>query len=199
LLDLDGQVQPLDIAPGLYQAPAFLEDGRLLVVEGDSLVVVDATSEERTVIAAVAAFSQFAAAGERVAFTVSTSPAPGPLWVTSLGGGGQTSISDEPVLAFEWSPDGSLLYYLGLGPEGMIPAIWDGDTSKRFAPAFPSSVFLQAYLPFWDQYSRFHTLWQADSTGFYLPRDGEEIAFYPAGDGDPNVVAEGLMALAAPP
>jgi TolB protein len=198
LIDLEGQKRPLDVAPGAYQAPAFLADGRVLVVENDSLVSLDADSNERSVIARVGAFSQFAVSGERVAFTSSEQLSPGPLSVASSEGGEPVSISDELVIAFEWSPNGELLYYFELSAEGLLPRIWTGADSVAFGPALPSSVFLQNYLPFWDQYVRFHTLWESDSSGFYLPRAPDEIAFYPVEGGEPQVVARGVIAFPSP-
>ncbi|MBA3361287.1 MAG: PD40 domain-containing protein [Acidimicrobiia bacterium] len=198
LLDLDGGSQPLDIAPGVYQAPLFLDDGRVLVVENRSLVAVDHGSEDREVIADIGGFSLFTAAGDRVAFTSNDAYAAGPLAVSTVGDDNQTLITDQPVIAFEWSPNGELLYYLSLSPDGLIPAIWDGNDSVEFEVTLPSTVYLQSYLPFWDQYSRFHTLWKADSSGFFLPRAGDEIALYSVGGEEATVVAEGAMALSAP-
>lgn len=198
LLAVAGELQDLDVAPGVYQAPAFLDDGRLLFVESGSLVALDQGSEDRAVLAGVGAFSEFSVAGDRIAFTANPQMAPGPLAVTSISTGDQEQITDLPVIAFEWSPDNELLYYLALEPEGLLPGIWNGEESFEFEPALPSTVFLQSYLPFWGQYSRFHTLWRADSSGFYFPRDNGEIAFYPAEGGEVTVVAEGAMALPAP-
>ena len=198
LLSLEGEEQTLDVAPGVFQAPAFLDDGRLLLVENGSLVALDQHSDDREVLAGVGLFSEFSVAGDRIAFTANPQMAPGPLAVTSLSTGDQQEITDLPVIAFEWSPNNDLLYYLALEPEGLLPGIWNGEESIEFEPALPSTVFLQSYLPFWDQYSRFHTLWRADSSGFYLPRENGEIVFYPADGGEVTVVAEGAMAFPAP-
>ena len=197
LLTIEGDKEPIDVAPGVYQAPAFLENGRVLVVENASLASIDPATADREVIAEVETFSQFTATGDRVAFTANSEYAPGPLSV--VADGQQMRLTEDPVIAFEWSPDGNLLYYLALTPEGLLPAIWDGEDSVTFPTVFPSTVFLQNYLPFWDQYSRFHTLWRSDSTGFYFPTDGSEIAFYPVDGSEVSVVAEGSMAFPAPP
>jgi TolB protein len=196
LLSVDGDIQTIDVAAGTYQAPAFLDDERLLVVEGGSLVALEIATGDREALAEVETFSQFTAAAGRIAYTANAQFAPGPLFV--IDDGNRVEITDEPVIVFEWSPDGTKLSYMALRREGLLPGIWNGEQSVTFPPVLPSTVFLQNYLPFWDQYSRFHTLWRADSSGFYFPRDNGEIIFFPVGGGESTVVAEGNMALPAP-
>jgi TolB protein len=197
-IDLEGEKDDLDIAPGVYQAPTFLSEASMLAVENGSLVAIDIDSGDRLVVADVGAFSQFSVAGEQIAFTASDQFAPGPLSAITVEGNERTLISGELVIAFEWSPDGEFLYYLELSADGLVPGIWNGAESRLFAPILPTAVFLQNYLPFWDQYTRFHTLWAADSSGFYFPRGDDEIAFYPVDEGEPRVVAQGVVAFPAP-
>ena len=203
LLDDEGTRTELDVDPGLFQAPAFLTDDRLLIVDGDSLAVLDLDSLEVDPIARVSMFSAFAPSpdGARVAFIDNDQASPGALSVVSIENGQTVRIEEDPVVLFDWSPDGSQLLYLTLTAEGLAPFVWT-DTQVTGGEVFlPTRTFFQSYLPFWDQYSRFLTMWRADGSGFILPRtNGEEaeIAFYPSDGTDSRVLAQGEMAVPAP-
>jgi Tol biopolymer transport system component len=203
LLDEEGNRTDLDAHPGLFQAPAFLSDDRLLIVNGENLAVLDIDSSDLTDIAPVSRFSAFAPSpnGERVAFIDNSEAAPGALSVVSLEGGEAQRIEEAPVVMFDWSPDGSRLLYLTLTQEGLVPFVWTDSVTTSGELFLPTRTFFQSYLPFWDQYSRFLTMWRADGSGFVLPRtngDAAEIALYPSDASDSQVVAPGEMAVPAP-
>ncbi|HZJ10251.1 MAG TPA: hypothetical protein VFD39_11190, partial [Trueperaceae bacterium] len=93
------------------------------------------------------------------------------------------------VLASFWSPDGRWLATLsGDGADGQVAGVAmrhvqgrqaallnlefiEVDSLTRIAAgAFrPTPAFLSQYLPFFDQYSRSHSLWAPDSTALVLP------------------------------
>ena len=203
LLDHEGNRTDLDAQPGLFQAPAFLSDDRLLIVNGESLAVLDIDSSDLTAIATVSRFSAFAPSpsGDRVAFIDNAQAAPGALSVVSIEGGEAQRIEEDPVVMFDWSPDGSRLLYLTLTQEGLVPFVWTESVTTSGELFLPTRTFFQSYLPFWDQYSRFLTMWWADGSGFVLPRtngDAAEIALYPSDAADSQVVAQGEMAVPAP-
>ncbi len=203
LLDREGTRTELDVQTGLFQAPAFLTNDRLLVIFGENLAVLDIESSEIIEIAPVARFSAFAPSpgGERVAFVDNSEAAPGALSVVSIEGGDSRQIEDDPVVMFDWSPDGSQLLYLTLTETGLVPFVWSESDTQSGELFLPTRTFFQSYLPFWDQYSRFLTLWRADGSGFVLPRtngDTAEIAFYPRDGTKPQVIARGEMAVPAP-
>lgn len=203
LLDREGNRTDLDPEPGIFQAPAFLADGRLLIVSGDKLALLDLESNELTDVASVARFSAFvpSPSGDRIAFTDNPEASPGSLSLVSVDGGEARRIEEKPVVAFDWSPDGSSLLYLIITEEGLVPSVWNESGTSQGDPFIPTRTFFQSYLPFWDQYSRVLTLWKADGSGYVLPRtDGNttEIAFYPNDGSEPQIVASGEMAVPAP-
>lgn len=203
LLDGDGNRTDLDVQPGLFQAPAFLSDDQLLIVDDESLAVLDLDSLDVDLIAPVSRFSAFAPSpdGARVAFIDNDEAAPGALSLVSIESGESQRIEEDPVVLFDWSPDGSRLLYLTLTSEGLVPFVWTEAEVTSGEPFLPTRTFFQSYLPFWDQYNRFLTMWRADGSGFILPRtngDATEIAFYPSDGTAARVLAQGEMAVPAP-
>ncbi|MGH8957951.1 MAG: TolB family protein [Acidimicrobiia bacterium] len=203
LLDEAGNRTDLDAQPGLFQAPAFLTDDRLLIINGENLAVLDIHSSDVRDLATVSRFSAFAPSpnGERVAFIDNSEAAPGALSVVSIEQGEAQRIEDDPVVMFDWSPDGSRLLYLTLTQEGLVPFVWTESETTGGELFLPTRTFFQSYLPFWDQYSRFLTMWRSDGSGYILPRtngDAAEIAFYPSDGAESQVVAQGEMAVPAP-
>jgi Tol biopolymer transport system component len=131
----------------------------------------------------------------------------GPLIVTDLASGKSTTVSSDAVLAFQWSPTGDSLLYLG-SEEGIDHpsfrwAVWDGETSTKYGRVAPTVTFATDYLPFWDQYSRSHHLWSPDGSAFVY--SGTDTQGDPAvwvqmvGDGsEPRRVATGDVAFWSP-
>jgi hypothetical protein len=203
LLDTEGTRTDLEVQLGLFQAPAFVADDRLLIIDGNSLALLDITSGDSLALAQVEEFGLFVPSpdGARVAFVDNSEAAPGSLSVVSITGGDARQIENEPVVMFDWSPDGSKLLYLTLAEDGLTPLVWTEQQTIRGERFLPTRTFFQAYLPFWDQYSRFLSLWRADGSGFVLPRttgDAAEIAFYPVDGSASRVLAQGEMAVPAP-
>jgi len=179
--------------PGPFPAPAWLEDGRqvysVLGAVGQALVVAAGGDETRVVDAAAGLV--FDAAGDRIAFLAGAAAGPpgeavsaalglpvtavpGSLGVVDAATGVQWVITREPVLTFEWSPDGTRLLYL-VGEEGG-PArwhVWDGERSTGFAAFTPTTLMVRDYLRFFDQYARSQTAWSPDSSAFAYAGIGE--------------------------
>ena len=131
----------------------------------------------------------------------------GPLIVTDLDSGGSTTVSQESVLAYQWSPAGDLLLYLvaetGIDHPAFRWAVWDGKSSTEYGPMVPTTIFASSYLPFWDQYSRSHTLWAPDGSAFAY--SGQDDQGQPAiwvqsigVDTAPNNVASGDVVFWSP-
>ena len=82
------------------------------------------------------------------------------------------------MLAFFWSPDGTKLAFLAVERVGdsvqLRWRVWDGTETRAFGALTPSRVFLEEYLPFFDQYAQSMTLWSPDSTAFAYAGANEE-------------------------
>jgi len=210
--------------PGRFRAPAWLPDGRQVFAERgtarDRLVVRSAVGED-TVLADYDGTIAFEPSGGRIAYRVEGGepadavavgfipgalPIPqGVLGVLDLDGGDRAVVSDEPVLAFQWSPDGRWLLYLT--PDGGDDVdlrwnAWDGTARREFSTFTPSLLYLREYLPFFDQYTRSQTPWAPDSTAFAYAgthQDGRAGVWVQDLDGgEPLLVAEGDMVSWAP-
>ena len=211
-VDLDGNRTPLATAPGFFQAPQFLEDGRLLVaIGGDQQgVAISEGDGEPLVIAPTdgGTFFSASATGAMLAFTDTADAAIlGSLAAQTIegngGGGNPQTLSEGPVVAFEWSPSGEKLLFLTVNATGsaLIPQVWEGGSSRAYKELIPTQEMISRYLPFWDQYSRVLTLWAPDGASFVLPVDGENggsIVVYNVESGDTNRVAGGRFASWAP-
>ena len=131
----------------------------------------------------------------------------GPLFVYKVGKAQFSQLSDGPVLAFAWSPNGAALFFLTAEAEGnrvwLRVNIWDGaavHTYERFAP---SPIFLREYLPFADQYMQSMRLWAPDSSAVVYAGIGEDgrrgIWMQPVnGEAQAQLVTEGLFATWSP-
>jgi hypothetical protein len=108
--------------------------------------------------------------------------------------GVSTVLSSDEVVASFWSPDGRWIAALSrrTGSEEVIVAqgpelaevqrralrldldLIEADTRHvvEHGPVTVSAAFGSQYLPFFDQYSRSHSLWAPDSSAFVLPEIG---------------------------
>ncbi len=113
----------------------------------------------------------------------------GPLELLDVATGTLTQLSSREVVASFWSPDGRWIAALsaGAGPERFVlesdlqliqarfPSLRltliEADTLRTvdFGEVTPTPAFTAQYLPFFDQYSRSHRLWSADSRSIVLP------------------------------
>lgn len=112
----------LESAPGSFQAPQWSRDGKVLFSTeegaGQVIAVSDAPGTEIIKLASYNGRASFALSpdGTEVAYllTESRTPLPhfGPLRVVDATGANVRVVSQEPVLAFLWSPDSTKLAYL---------------------------------------------------------------------------------------
>ena len=117
----------------------------------------------------------------------------GPIVTIDARTGDLETLTDDLSLAFWWSPDGGTVAYLapapgsGDGPERQVGLQVQAGTARvalrvvdvatglrrelgRFTP---SPLFVNQYLPFFDQYARSHRLWSPASDALVLPvQDG---------------------------
>lgn len=228
LLSTDGTETSLDRTPARFQAPQWSVDGTRLVYatgtppptggvrtgafqsDGQEIVVAEpggAILRSLGVFSGVATFDL--GPGSLIAHSVTLDRTVfnfGPLAVTDLESGEETTVSLEPVLAYEWSPNGDALLYLG--SQGGIDHptfkwfVWDGTASTAYATVTPTPVFSTSYLPFWDQYARSHTLWAPDGSAFAytgLNQEGEPTVWVQVlGALEPTEVAKGDVVFWSP-
>lgn len=218
-LDTSGNTTPIDVSPGLFLAPHWIDQGivtsrahdgvsELVLVSDDGGVQIIAEhpgavtfagdpSGHRIAVQPVGGGEQ----GELIDVARRTGPvldeplANAQLQVVDLEAGSATTVTDEPVVAFFWSPDGTRLLVLDLETRGRLTwSVWsDGDLVE--GPTFvPGSTWTETFLPFYDQYARSMTLWAPDSRAFAFPGeiDGEAgIWVHDVESGETTKVADG--------
>ncbi len=91
----------------------------------------------------------------------------GPLLLYDLAAEKFTQLSDGPVIAFFWSPDGETLFFLSAEAEPerawLRVNLWDGKRVQQYDRFIPSAIFLRDYLRFSDQYMQSVRFWSPDS------------------------------------
>jgi TolB protein len=181
--DLAHPLRPSADAPGTFQAPAWLPDGRELYVArqgaDQSLVVID--RGDRTVLRRFHGGALFEPSpdGARVAYRLDAPDGTGTgVYVQDLSGGPATRVTRADTLAFFWSPAGGRLLLLTGDPNGgpFRWRVWQGH--ERFVgDAFvPSPTFLRDYLPFFDQYAQTITPWAPDGSAFAYAGQHEDAS-----------------------
>lgn len=217
LLNLDGESQSLRISGGLFPAPQWAADGERLVyatVDAQQrLIVTNLEGEEQVELTDYPGRITFSLSPDnaRLAYVVTerTSMAStlGPLYVVDVDTLRTREVTKNPVLGFFWSPAGDRLAYLGVEVVGQRVGlrwyVWDGQRSMPYAGFFPSSVFMQNYLPFFDQYAQSHRIWSPDGSALvYIGtaldgRSGVWVQDVDAG-GEPTLIGPGITATWSP-
>ena len=217
LLRINGEVEPLEITAAQFSAPQWSADGQRLVYATANgrarLIVADSAGRELVELTDYEGRIAFSLSpdGTRVAYVATEAPVRlntfGPLYVVDIETLRTAEVTDDPVLAFYWSPDGSRLAYLSPefagGRLGLRWWVWDGRRATKYALFFPSTVFVENYLPFFDQYAQSHRIWSPDSSAFVfagaLPdgRSGVWVQDVVAG-GAPRLLGPGVVASWSP-
>jgi TolB protein len=209
-----GVQTPVVLSGGAFQAPQWTLDGAALVyaladATQQVLVVTDlagAAQEEITDFDGRITFG-VSPDGTRVAYVPSDRASQvntlGPLYVVDRATQATRLITEDPVVAFVWSPDAQKLAYLTLAPlrnrVGMRWNVWDGSQRRTFSTFAPTQTFLNNYLPFFDQYAQSHRVWSPDSTALVFAgslTDGRSGIWVQdvATDQAPRLVGSGLFA-----
>jgi Tol biopolymer transport system component len=110
-LDLSGELESLgDTMPGIFQAPVWLPDGRMVYAstadERQHLVVREAGRPTDLVAFDGAIEFVVSPDGERVAYRVSDGSGLGGISVVEFGSARSRVVTDVATSAFHWSPDG---------------------------------------------------------------------------------------------
>lgn len=225
-------------SPGFFQAPGISADGRYLAFAEEAagtnsrLVVRDTQSDNEVQQrhAGIVALA-WSPTANHLAYTSGSEPDSrsfvGPLRLMDAASGEVSLLSQEPIVAFFWSPDGRYLAavsILGRG-EGDINVqggktavgkhlyqqnlprlrllVYDVTTDEgrllfEFVPTF---TFATQFLPFFDQYALSHQIWSPQSDALVLPmvEDGRnQIFIVNITTGQKQFLAEGLMPFWSP-
>ncbi len=101
----------------------------------------------------------------------------GPLFLFDLANQKVQELSADPVVAFFWSPDGHALLFLTAEIRArqlwLNMQVWDGKAPRTLGRFLPSSIFVQQYLPFADQFAQSIQLWAPDSSAVVFAGQNE--------------------------
>ncbi len=193
--------------PGVFRAPAWSPSGALLAYAtlggGASLLTVRELNGHTTRIGSAAtsdvAFT-WSPSGEWLAFAAGDRSRPGfyqGLEVAHADGSERHRLSQDPLVAFYWSPDSTRLAAVGVDT-GARALTWtvlgvDGKTKRALSSFVPSSDF-GFQLPFFDQYAQSTSVWSADSKRLVYGADSGADRTNGSGQGERVVVqdADGL-------
>ncbi len=221
-LDAEGSRQERELGdPGIFRTPQWLDRGIFYLerIDGVGRLVLD-TGDGAATLAEVSGGASFVVSpdGNRVAIQAVEAVPEGELAFNAAFAVAQAAprlpanrlvvldvdtldwsrVTNEPVLAYSWSPDGARLLVLTV-PDPTAPEltwqVWeDGDLGNPIT-FVPTPTLFRDVLPFFDQYTQSLQFWSPDSSSFTFPGavDGEPGIFVVDvdGAGDPVKVAEG--------
>lgn len=211
LITADGDSTSDSLAvPGFFQAPGISANGRYLAYAEEitgansRLVVLDTQSDNEVQQrhAGIVALA-WSPTADQLAFTNGSEPDStsfvGPLRLLDAATGDIRVLSQEPIVAFFWSPDGRYLAAISIlrSGDGDIN-VQSGKTAVGKRPSqgaaqqnlprlrllvydvaegegrllfefVPTFTFATQFLPFFDQYALSHRLWSPQSDALVLP------------------------------
>ena len=214
-------------APGLSPSGAYLAFAEEVGSQKSQVVIqARQGSERQTAPCSGAVAMSWSPGSDQLAFISPPVPAPhhfGPLRLLTPKTGEDRTLTGRTVVAFFWSPDGRSIAYLspagsgndsGAGlpstatlastqPQGqsLLLDLWLLDVSsgsQRLLTTFqPGRLFLEQFLPYFDQYAFSHRLWSPASDALLLPlteSDGtERVYLVPTGGQSPRPLVEGTI------
>jgi Tol biopolymer transport system component len=210
-LDLQGNLEEIGDAPGIFGAPVWLADGRMVYAVIDeqrqTLVVRDDDTPKELVRFRGAIEFVVSPDGERIAYRVTGRDGPGGVSVVNIRSAKSQKATATTTSAFHWSPDGRRLLLMtaaGPGPSAMHRwQVWEDGELTPVGPTFlPSETFLQEYVPFYGQYAQAMTLWAPDGRSFAFPGSiGTEAGIWvqELSERDPTLVLDGGSVVAWSP
>jgi TolB protein len=177
-IDLEGTPTPVGDPPGMFHAPVWLEDGRLVYAvnqdEHQALVVRRGRNTDELLRFRGAIEFVVSPDAERIAYRVDAGAGLGTVKVVDIRSGRSERVGGLAATAFHWSPDGGRLLLM-TPEEADDPTthrwhVWDGRDADSIGPAFlPSPTYLSEYVPFFGQYAQSMTLWSPDARAFAFP------------------------------
>lgn len=212
--DMVHELRKLVDAPGTFQAPSWLPDGRTLFdrVKGHDQQLVVADGDRRRVLATFRGGVLFETSpdGTRVAYRIDRgNGSQDGVYVQGIDGGKPIAVTHDETTAFFWSPtsDALLLMTPERGSTSAQPLhrwrVWDGRMRFVSAPFLPSPTFFEQYVPFFDQYAQALTPWSPDGKAFAYAGTsdaGTGIWVQPVANGTPpQLVSDGGFVMWSPP
>jgi Tol biopolymer transport system component len=197
----DGKVQTFDLAPGIFQAPAWSLDGKQLlaaieVEQQNTLSLLDrdgTITKALTEYPASIAFS-WSPNGEHIAYLETTLESRGILGSLNIIDTASSDVRkitpEDTILAYFWSPDSQKIAYFTPGsPDSKdeqvraqaqnnlrltlhIMEIRTGVTHHSIT--FEPTIEFLNILPYFDQYQRSATIWSPDSTHLVYTTQSDE-------------------------
>ena len=210
-IDLHGHLTEIGDAPGVFHAPVWLADGRLVyaMTRGarQTLVVRDGSRVRELVRFRGAIEFVVSPRGDRVAYRVDADGELGRVLVIDIRSGRSEVVSRRATSAFHWSPDGRRLLLMipedGADPTSHRWHVWDGRSERPIGPTFlPSPTYLRDYVPFFGQYAQTMTLWSPDGRSFAFPGligDRAGVWVQDLGATEPTFVVDGGSVVAWSP
>ncbi len=161
---------------GDFSTPQWIDDDRFVYASPEGLAVFDLTgaTQEFFPVASGELVFTVNSSGTHIAYLEPAADgAPEGLRIVEIATGEVEAVTDEPVVMWEWSPDGTRLVWTGLDRADAANLaqlhVWDIESSSEISvtPSFrPSQLTIAAYMPFFTQYAVSHTTWAPDSSAF---------------------------------
>jgi TolB protein len=196
------EVRSLGIVPGDFRTPAWSADGRTVVFIANGpddvpmLSLIDPRGGDMTRLAAVPGQTAFALSrdGNRIAWGSRSETdrlAYDGLEVVSTDGRKRVRVTNDPVVAFFWSPTDQRIAFMTIEQSGQT-VTWhvadaDGNHPRRLVSFVPTLEQIRL-LAFFDQYATSHGLWSPDgeSLVYAVGIPGENRVF---GEVSPGIVS----------
>jgi TolB protein len=215
----DDAVESLVISRGEFSTPQWSSNGEQLVYavadeRMQQLLVTDLAGNLQQSVTDYDGRVSFSLSpdGSHLAYVATEAgveaPTLGALYIVDINTLRTREVSDQPVIAFYWSPDSSKLAFLSLdtinGRIGMRWNVWDDSGTQRYSAFFPTRELLQNYLPFFDQYAQSHPIWSPASDAFVFAgtlengRSGVWVQRVGAEEVPPERVGDGVLATWSP-
>jgi TolB protein len=198
------EVRSLGIVPGEFRTPGWSSDGRKLafVASGpDGVATISLVSPEGGDITRLATASSQAAFmlspdGRRLAWSSHSEQdrlAYDGLEVVTADGRTRTKVTDDPVMAFLWSPDGKQLAFVTIdrGGQSFAWQVANADGSNvRWLTSFTPTQEEVRLLAFFDQYAISHGAWAPDGSAlvYAVGQPGDLRGFGMSGSGSVQAV-----------
>jgi TolB protein len=211
--------ESLGIEPGVFQAPRWTNQGIIALERGtrDQRLTVVTPDGTGTPIATISGGATFVVNhdatlvaiqsfnddrnGTSAAFQQVPRIAANRLTVLNIESGEQQTVTDQPVLAYFWSPIDDQLLVLDIvpGPEARW-SIWTTAGLESVVEFDPEPSFVNEFVPFFDQYAQSVSLWAPDGSAFAFPGtiDGESGIWVQPTDGEATQISGGTWVSWAP-